>query len=64
MIPFGVNDCPHNSFNLDKADWKKASDGLPTISAFTSAEYSSPLTKHPRNWSKNSKFDHRKVDDF
>ena len=48
LLPFGVNDCPHNSFNFDNADKKKASDGLPTISAFMSAEYSKPLTKHPK----------------
>ena len=47
LLPFGVNDCPHNSFNFDKADKKKASDGLPTTSALISAEYSRPLTKHP-----------------
>ena len=35
------------SFNLAKADKKNFASGFPTTSAFTSAEYSRPVIKHP-----------------
>jgi uncharacterized protein YqcC (DUF446 family) len=40
------------ALSLSRADLKNFSSGFPTTSAFTSAEYSRPVTKHPTEWLK------------